>query len=156
MRSASADLIFFVIYPNTGTRNACIGNLRESLKKKMPRSSASGHLLQNGSIFFCKGAQGHFPTMVVGMQQMMAAIAQRLFQVIPVECQNLWVFMGEAELAVLIKSPQDLAAAFCVFLTVVNGLSAAAGASSGAGHDLYEIIAHASRTNGFHQLFRVA
>ena len=47
---------------------------------------------------------------------------------------------------------QDAAALFRQLHAVVDGLTAAAGAAAGTGHDLHEVIAHLAPLQGGHEL----
>ena len=73
--------------------------------------------------------------LVVCVQQMMGLLPQGLFQVSPVQLLDIWVLVREADIGLGIQLPQLTAAGGRHLHTLVDGLTAAAGAAAGAGGD---------------------
>ena len=70
----------------------------------------------------------------------MGLLGQRLFQIRPVQLLNIRVLVGEADIGLGVQLPQLAAPGRCHLHALVDGLAAAAGAATGAGHDFHEII----------------
>ena len=64
--------------------------------------------------------------------------------------------MGEAQRHTLVNVPENVAAGLRQLLSVMDRLSAAAGAAAGTGHDLHEIIAGLAFLQRVHQLTGIA
>ena len=95
---------------------------------------------------------GHFPGLMVGVKQMVGYIAEGLFHELPIQLVDLGILVGEPGGGGLVDVPQDAAALFRQLHAVVDGLTAAAGAAAGTGHDLHEVIAYLAPLQGGHEL----
>ena len=55
----------------------------------------------------CLRLAGHFPGVVIGVQQVVGALAQGLFQVLPVQGLHIGVLVGEADGRVGVQLPEN-------------------------------------------------
>ena len=86
----------------------------------------------------------------------MSAMAQGLMEVLVIQGLYLRVLMGEAHRHILVNVPENVAAGLRQLLSVMDRLSAAAGAAAGTGHDLHEIVAGFPLLQSVHQLTGIA
>jgi len=82
---------------------------------------------------------GHFPAVVVCVEQMMAALAQGTLEILVVDSLYIAVLMRIADGGIAVQLPEYVAALFGKLKAVMDGLSAAACTSAGAGHDLNKV-----------------
>ena len=89
---------------------------------------------------------------MVGVEQMVGLFAQGRLQICPVQGLHIRVLVGEADGSLGVQLPQLAASGGCHFHALVDGLSTAAGAAPGAGHDFHEVVVHLAAVHGLHQL----
>ena len=90
------------------------------------------------------------------MQQVVGALGKGLVQIFRVKRLHIGIFVGEAQRRIVIEAPEDVSPLLRAFLAVVNGLSSAARAAAGTGHNLYEIIFRLSGRQRFEKPSRVS
>ena len=78
---------------------------------------------------------------MVGVQKLFRFFAERLAQIVAIECLHLGVFVAEAQKRCLIQLIQALAAlARQLLIFAADGLAAAARTAAGAGHHFHKVI----------------
>lgn len=110
------------------------------------RGALNIHWLSMGSLL------RHLPAVDVGVQQMVRTLRQGLAQILGIKRLYIGIFVREADRRLAVEAPKDVASALGALFAVVDGLTAAACAAAGTGHDFDEIIRHAAGFDGFHQL----
>src|SRR5690606_4184789 len=96
----------------------------------------------------------HDTRLILGVEQMMGAVAERLAQKIGIELLHVFVVVGIARHAPFVIGIQSLGARGANGIGDAVGLAAAADASAGAGHDFDEmpgnfVAVFLGFTNGF-------
>ena len=86
----------------------------------------------------------------------MGFFAQGGSQIIPIECLDLRVFVGESKAADSVQTVEPLATDTGQLLRRVDGLTAAAGTAAGAGHDFYKVVLYLAAPQGTNQLAGIA
>ena len=93
---------------------------------------------------------------MVGVEQMMRFLSEGLAEIVAIERLHVGIFVREAQRFALVEPPEHAAACLRQLLPVMNGLTAAARAAAGTGHDLDKVIADLATLDGVEQLPRVA
>ena len=96
------------------------------------------------------------PLMHVGVQQVVGLFGIRFAEELLIGHDHGRILMGEPDIEGVVDVVQFLAAKLCHFGTVVDRLSAAAGASAGTGHDFDEVICDFAGLDGVKQFAGIA
>ena len=91
-------------------------------------------------VFLVFRGERHLPGGMIGVKQMVGFFRKRTDQEVFVQPLYSRIFMGEAQISHGVQTVELFAPAFCQLLTVVDGLSAAAGTAARAGHHFHKVI----------------